>query len=55
MDNHNPEPGTLLLPTLCYNEVLMRLMLKHMGLEQLSKKQNSCEQRGGRLYTTTSK
>lgn len=37
IDDHNPEPGTFLFPTLFYNEVLMQLMLKHMGLEQLPK------------------
>lgn len=55
IDDHNPEPGTFLFPALCYNEVLMQFMLKHMGLEQPSKKQNSCERRGGRLYRTTNK
>lgn len=33
VDDHNSEPGTFLFPTLCYNEVLMQLMFKHMGLE----------------------
>ena len=55
IDDYNPEPGTFLFPALCYNEVLMQLMLKHMGLEQPSKKQNSCERRGGRLYRTMNK
>lgn len=55
IDDHNPEPGTFLFPTLCYNEVLMQLMLQHMGFKQPSKKQNSCEWRGGHLYRTTNK
>lgn len=31
VDDPNSEPGTFLFPTLCYNNVLMQLMFKHIN------------------------
>lgn len=52
IESQYTEPGTFFFSILCYNDVLMQLMLEHVGLEQPSKKQNSREWRGGNRTTS---
>lgn len=55
IDNCSLEPATFCLPSLCYNEVLVQLMLKHTGLEHPSKKQKSHEGQEDTCNRTTEK